>query len=119
MPRSVPEWEGKTDDTPVPDRVKLRVFEKYKGVCHWSRTKILPGMDWDVDHIIALANGGKNVESNLAPILRGKPHKEKTRQDMAIKKKLSRTRKKHLGIKEKKPWNTKYRKKMSGEVVER
>ena len=29
MTRSLPEWIGKTDDEPVPLRVKLRVFERH------------------------------------------------------------------------------------------
>jgi hypothetical protein len=28
MPRSRPEWRGKTDDDPVPPRVRLRIFER-------------------------------------------------------------------------------------------
>lgn len=98
MPRATPEWQGRTDDTPAPPRVKLRVLEAYQGRCHWSGRKIMPGDEWDVDHVMALINGGKNVESNLAPILRGKPHKEKTALDVAIKAKTARMRQKHLGV---------------------
>lgn len=98
MPRAVDEWIGKTDDTPAPPRVRLRVFEAHGGRCHWSGQKIKPGDAWDCDHVIALINGGQNRESNLAPILRGKPHKEKTAADVAEKSKVARMRAKHLGI---------------------
>lgn len=98
MSRDVPEWRGKNDDTPIPPRVKLRVFEAYGGKCHWTGQKIMPGDAWDADHIVALINGGENREANLAPILRGKAHKEKTAQDVAIKSKTARMRAKHLGI---------------------
>lgn len=102
--RSVEEWIGKTDDTPAPPRVRLRVFERYEGVCHWSGRKIRPGDAWDADHVIAIINGGENRESNLAPILRGKSHKEKTAQDLAEKSKTYERRKKHLlGKKSKQP----------------
>lgn len=97
--RSIPEWIGATPDTPVPDRVKARVFARYSGICHWTKRKILAGENWDTDHVTALINGGENRESNLAPILRGKAHKEKTAQDVATKSKTYRMRAKHLGLK--------------------
>jgi 5-methylcytosine-specific restriction protein A len=97
--RSTQEWIGKTPDSRPPPRVLLRIFERYKGVCHWSSIVIRPGDNWDADHIIALINGGENRESNLAPILRGKPHKEKTAKDVAEKAAVYRKRAKHLGLK--------------------
>lgn len=97
--RSIPEWIGKTPDSPIPDRVRVRVFEKWNGYCHRTGRKIAAGDKWDCDHIIAIINGGENRESNLAPIHRGKPHKEKTAEDVAIKSKTYRMRAKHLGIK--------------------
>lgn len=98
MSRAVAEWIGRSDDTPAPPRVRLRVFEAYGGRCHWSGQRINAGDAWDLDHIKALINGGENRESNLAPILRGKPHKEKTADDVAEKSKVARVRAKHLGI---------------------
>ncbi len=96
--RSVPEWIGKTSDTPVPARVMLRVFERYDGVCHITERKILPGEKWDCDHKDAICNGGENRESNLRPALK-QPHRDKTREDVAVKARDDRIRKKHLGIK--------------------
>lgn len=98
--RSVPEWIGKTPDTPIPARVKLRVFERFGGVCQETGRKITPGDAWDCDHTLALANGGENRESNLRPVLHT-AHVEKTREDVAMKAKDDRVRKKHLGIKAK------------------
>jgi 5-methylcytosine-specific restriction endonuclease McrA len=95
--RAVPEWRGKSDDTAIPARVKLRVFEKYKGTCYLSGRKILAGDKWEVEHIIALANGGEHREDNLAPALI-EPHKEKTKADRKITSKIARVRKKHLGL---------------------
>lgn len=98
MPRALPEWIGKTPDSPAPPRVRARVFLAYDGRCHWSGRKIGPGDEWDLDHVRALINGGENRESNLAPILRGKSHKEKTAADVAEKSKVARIRAKHLGV---------------------
>lgn len=99
--RSVDEWIGATPDSAPPLRVRLRVFERFYGRCHWSGRKIMPGDPWDLDHVLALCNGGENRESNLAPILRGKQHRAKSNQDLAIKVKTDRTRKKHLGLRPK------------------
>lgn len=96
MSRELPEWVGKSDDTAPPPRVRLRVFEAYGGRCWLSGKKIMPGDAWDLDHKVALVNGGRNVESNLAPALRDK-HREKTADDVALKSKASRVRLKHLG----------------------
>lgn len=100
MSRSVDEWIGKTDDTPVPPRVRLRVFEKYDGTCYLSGRKIGPADQWDLEDIIALCNGGENRESNKAPALRDR-HKEKTASDVAIKSKLANISRRHRGIKPK------------------
>lgn len=96
-PRSLPEWIGATPDTPVPDRVKVRVFDAHDGICHIAKRKIRPGEPWDTEHVRAIINGGENRESNLAPALRDK-HIEKTAADLAEKSMVYRKRKKHLGL---------------------
>lgn len=79
----------------------------------------MPGDKWQVDHVIALINGGENRESNLAPILDA-PHKEKTREDVRLKSKVARTKAKHLGLKPKSSFgNPRFKKKLDGTVVER
>lgn len=97
MSRAVPEWIGATPDTPVPLRVKLRVFERYEGRCYLSGVKILAGDKWQTEHRRAIILGGENRESNLAPAL-VEPHKIKTADDVARKAKADRVRAKHLGI---------------------
>lgn len=98
MSRSLPEWIGKTDDTPVPPRVKLRVFERHGGVCHISKRKIRGGEDWDCDHVVPLIEkSGGNRESNLAPAL-VEFHKQKTAGEVELKAKIARVRAKFLGI---------------------
>lgn len=65
MPRSLALWIGKTDDTPAPPRVRLRVFERCGGKCHRCQRKIRPGEGWTLEHVVALINAGRNAEDNL------------------------------------------------------
>jgi 5-methylcytosine-specific restriction protein A len=99
--RSVPEWIGASPDSAIPDRVKLRIWDREGGRCWLSGRKIMPGDAYDWEHKIALAlwtgEGHGNRESNIAPALRDK-HREKTKQDVKAKAKSDRVRKKHLGI---------------------
>jgi hypothetical protein len=55
--RSIPEWIADHDDQKIPDRVKLRVFERYHGRCYLSGKKIVPGDKWEIEHIKAIALG--------------------------------------------------------------
>lgn len=98
MTRTVKEWRGKTPDSKIPPRVRLRVFETHKGVCHISGRKIAAGEPWECDHVVALINGGEHREANLAPALRDK-HKEKTAADVKEKATVARKAKANLGIK--------------------
>lgn len=36
--------------------------------CYKCTRKLGPGDDWDLDHVLALENGGSDDDSNLAPI---------------------------------------------------
>jgi 5-methylcytosine-specific restriction endonuclease McrA len=123
MTRAVSEWIGKTDDTPCPPRVQLRIFNRYGGVCYLSGIKIRPGDTWHVEHVIAIINEGENRESNMAPALY-EPHKVKTKADVAEKSKVATIRKKHLGLtKSRNPMpygrGSKFKRKFNGEVVPR
>jgi 5-methylcytosine-specific restriction protein A len=100
MSREIPEWIGKTDDDPVPPRVRLRVFDRFKGICCECETKII-ARRWICDHRQALINGGQNREANLGPI-HADCDKTKTAADVAEKSKNARVRSKHLGIKKRK-----------------
>lgn len=120
--RSVPEWVGKTDDDPIPPRVRLRVFDRFDGFCHLSGRKIRAGEPWDCDHRIALANGGEHRESNLVPVLK-EPHRLKTKEDVAEKSRVAKRRKSFLGIKKPSRFpgakTSRWKKKMDGTVVRR
>jgi 5-methylcytosine-specific restriction endonuclease McrA len=97
MPRSTPQWQGRTDDSAAPPRVKQRVFDRDGGKCHWCGETIQAGRKWALDHVLALIAGGPNHEGNMAPIC-DPCHKEKTAGEVAEKAKVAAVRQRHLGI---------------------
>jgi 5-methylcytosine-specific restriction endonuclease McrA len=99
--RSVDEWIGKTPDSPIPPKVKLRVFQAYDGVCPKCSRQLQP-RKWECDHIVALINGGENRESNLQPLCKSPCHSQKTKVDAAEKSRVYRRAAAHLGIKRRK-----------------
>ena len=96
MARSVPEWKGKTDDSKAPNRVRQRCHDRAEGKCHICGLP-LGQKKWQLDHQIALANGGENRESNLAPA-HITCHSDKTRKDVKTKSKIARVKARHSGI---------------------
>jgi len=123
MARSVDEWIGATDDSKVPPRVRVRIFEKFGGRCYLSGRVIRPGDRWEIEHVVALSSGGQNRESNLAPVCI-EAHKEKTKEDVKTKSKIARVKKKHLGLgKSSNPLpggrGSKWKKKIGGGIVRR
>lgn len=123
MSRIVDEWRGKNDNTPIPPRVRVRVFERDEKRCRLCSTPIHGGR-WQCDHTIALINGGENRESNLRCICAG-CHKIKTASDVAEKSKVYRIKAKAAGVSLRKgrPFpggkNSKTKRKVSGQVVDR
>lgn len=97
MARSVAPWIGKTDDSKVPDRVRLRVFNRENGVCYLSGAKIAAGVKWELEHRVPLSMGGKHAEDNLFPAL-VEPHKAKSKAEAAARAKADAVAKRHLGI---------------------
>jgi 5-methylcytosine-specific restriction protein A len=124
MPRAVKEWIGATDDTKVPDHVRLRVFDRDKGVCQCGCTrKIRAGDKWETDHRKAIINGGENRETNLHTLLE-QCHDTKSKADVATKSETYHMRARHLGLK--KPRNplpggknSPWKRKIGGGVVRR
>jgi 5-methylcytosine-specific restriction protein A len=101
MPRTVAEWIGKDDDERVPDKVRLRVFLRFGGICCECGVKIR-AKRWVCDHRKAIINGGENRESNLGPIHEACDRTVKTPRDVSEKKLNNRVLSKHLGIKKRK-----------------
>ncbi|SRR6266704_1188710 len=99
LPRSLPEWIGSSPDSPIPPRVRLRIFDRYAGRCQCGcNREIRPGESWQCEDTIAIINGGERRESNLKPWLT-EHHKSKTTVDVAEKSRIYRKRAVHLGIK--------------------
>lgn len=95
--RSLPEWIGQSADTPVPPRVRLRVFDRAGGHCQSCTRKIMGGDKWQADHIKAIINGGENRERNLQ-LLCGWCHARKTKSDVGEKAATYRKRARDKGI---------------------
>lgn len=53
---------------------RRRILRRHKGICHVCGQ---PGAD-AVDHVVALAEGGKDIPANLRPIHSVPCHREKT-----------------------------------------
>jgi 5-methylcytosine-specific restriction enzyme A len=123
--RAVPEWIGKTPDSQVPPRVRVRVFKRYGGRCQCGCDRpIRAGEPWDAEDTIAIINGGERREKNLKPWLT-EHHPKKTAADVAEKSMVYRKTAKNLGIKPKKgrpfPGSkaSGFKKKMDGSVERR
>ena len=103
--RSVKEWVGKTNDSPVPDRVRIRVLERFGRRCdiqnHGCGRLICPGDAWICDHIKAIINNGENRESNLHPLCEW-CNPKKNSDDAKIKSKTYEAKKRHHGIRKSK-----------------
>jgi 5-methylcytosine-specific restriction protein A len=123
MARSVPVWIGKTDDTPIPARVRLRVVERAGYRCQACGADITPANTPEIDHILAIKLGGENSESNLQCLCFA-CHAAKTLDDVAAKAKDERIKKKHFGLMPKKAKipgskGTRWKKKIGGLVIPR
>lgn len=95
MTRSVPAWQGATDDTAIPPRVRLRVWDREQGRCHRCARKIPVGDAWIIEHRIAIILGGANAEPNLCLTCSWcKPLKDA--EDVAEKAATYAVRSKHL-----------------------
>lgn len=96
--RSVPEWRGRNGDSPIPDRVKDRVARKADDCCQQCKRQIMGKLRAEFDHVTPLILGGEHRETNLQ-LLCHECHGAKTTLDVKLKAKVTRIRKKHLGIK--------------------
>lgn len=123
MTRAVMEWIGRTPDTPIPDRVQVRVFGRDNGRCKsCARRCGIGGEAWVMDHTVALINGGGNRESNLQ-VLCVECHKSKTAGDVAEKSRVYQRKKTNIGIKKQSTFacarTSRWKKKINGQIVPR
>ena len=60
-------WSHEKRGSMTPQR-RARIFLAHHSRCYKCTRKLGPSDDWDLDHILALENGGKDEDENLAPI---------------------------------------------------
>jgi 5-methylcytosine-specific restriction protein A len=98
---------------------KVAIFLKHKECCHICGLSVV-GKPWEVEHIIPLALGGADDESNWAPAHKA-CHAPKTAEDVGNIARAKRREAKMLGIKKPSRFacgrGSKFKKKVSGEVV--
>lgn len=120
MSRSLPEWCGKNDDTPIPPRVKIRVFDRSDGCCASCHRSVGGRLRPIYDHIVALINKGENRESNLQ-LLCHECSGTKSAADVQEKSVIYRKRAKRLKVGKRHlipgSKGSGFRKKMDGTVV--
>jgi 5-methylcytosine-specific restriction endonuclease McrA len=111
MPRTIALWVGKTDDTPAPEKVQLRVLDSQceepgaLPICPDCGLPIVPGRDKaECDHRVPLIDGGPNAEDNLQ-MLHAKCHRLRTARQAMERAEVRAKRKKAFGITaQKRPW---------------
>lgn len=119
--RAVPEWKGKHDDAPIPDRVKDRIARKADDCCQQCGQPIVGKVRAAFDHVVPLILGGGHRETNLQLLCETPCHKAKTALDVKLKAKVARVRQRHLGIRKPSRFpgsrDSRWKKKMDGSVV--
>ena len=101
MSRKLPEWVGASDDSAIPPRVMVRVFQKAEGKCAQCTRKLERGK-WACDHIVPLIAGGRNAEDYLQALCVSPCHAEKTKADVKEKAQTYLILAKHIGAKSRK-----------------
>lgn len=112
-----------TERRPMSPTRKLKVFENFGGRCHICERRIRAGEPWDAEHVVPLALGGADDDSNLRPAHKA-CHGDKTRTDAASWSKAKRVRAKHVGAYRSSNQipgsrGTPWKRKISGETVRR
>lgn len=105
----------------ISTKKRVALFAAHGGVCHICGGKINVGESWEVEHIIPIAMGGADDESNWRPA-HIKCHRGKTVTDVAQIAKAKRREARHIGAKVSKtpmPYGrgSKFKRKMDGTVV--
>ena len=104
---------------------RLAIFMRDGGRCHICSGLIQVGKSWDLDHIIALALGGEDVDENLAPVHAKTCHRTKsTGGDVPALAKAKRREARHKGAyRSKRPMpggrDSPWKRRMDGKVVRR
>jgi 5-methylcytosine-specific restriction endonuclease McrA len=97
---------------------RAECFTVNDGCCHICTAKIKPGEKWQVEDVLPIALGGKSGPENWKPA-HDDCHKGKTRKDISMIRKADRQAKKHAGIRKPSSFQSKFKKKLDGTVVDR
>lgn len=107
------------------ERERARLFALHDGRCHICGQKIQGGYErWELEHVIPLELGGEDDDENTRPAHEA-CHREKTAKDVAQIRKAQRLERRTQGIGKtvQRPLpggrGSRWKKKVSGEVVER
>lgn len=95
--RSTEEWIGKNDDQAIPERVRLRIFERDGRRCYLCALEIRVSDGLDFHHHPPLADGGEHRESRIYSVHR-KCHRLVTATEAMARAETRQTVKKHYGI---------------------
>lgn len=96
MPRKVDEWIGRNDDAMPPVSVYDRLWDKQDGKDAITGLPFQPGDRIVRDHIVPLADGGENRESNLQ-LITEETHKPKTAAEATARSKSRRIHERDRG----------------------
>ena len=118
---------GTTKRKNMTPRLRLKIWETHKGICVLCRDKIDGVRErWVVEHLVPLALGGEDAESNMGPAHEGCALVKTFGKsgDIAKAAKAKRVKSKHLGIKKSKNplpggKGSRLKKKIDGSVVPR
>jgi 5-methylcytosine-specific restriction protein A len=103
---------------------RLAILEANGRRCYLTGALIDPVKDrWEIEHVTPLAGGGTDDDDNCRPVL-ASAHLEKTKADLARIAKGKRIDQKHKGAKRSSrplPFgrSSKWKKKVTGQIVER
>lgn len=97
--RAVKEWIGRTDNAMPPPKVRQRIFDRDKGICHICKMHVDPGQSWEADHVPPLKDGGENRESKIF-VAHTKCHKKLTAKQAMERAPIERKKQKHSGAKQ-------------------
>jgi 5-methylcytosine-specific restriction endonuclease McrA len=101
---------------------RLRLFTLHGGRCHFCGVKIDGTRErWEISHEIPLELGGADDDENRLPAHYGCHREHTATKDIPMIAKAKRTHEKHVGARRPKRafYNERFKKKVSGEVVER
>lgn len=79
-------------------RAREAVLARFGGCCAMCRQPITPASGLEFDHVVPLALGGEDIESNLQPLC-SRDHKLKTAGDVGSIRKADRQRAVSIGTK--------------------